>query len=202
MFPSHLSSSLFLHLSISIYFLFSFLLLSPSHLLFPPSFLHPLSLSLPLSFLPRGHVTALHDYWRNHSCNSLPSFRWGLLYLSLSLPQVLRHCLGNCMCKARDACDPLRQGSQRREGAHRRGGEEKAKKNWKGGKKTAVWCVLLCVPARAINNCDKFFVARESPWLCLLFQRLLSGAEMLPNSPHPLPDDRWHGEANDNGIDF
>lgn len=89
--------------------------------------LSPLSLSvsshtlpplLPISLLLHRHVTTPHDYWRNHSCNSLPSFPWGLQYLSLSLPQVLRHCLGNCMCKARDACDPLRQGSQRCEGAH------------------------------------------------------------------------------------
>jgi len=79
---------------------------------------HPLPPLLPISLLLHRHVTTPHDYWRNHSCNSLPSFPWGLQYLSLSLPQVLRHCLGNCMCKARDACDPLRQGSQRCEGAH------------------------------------------------------------------------------------
>lgn len=79
---------------------------------------HPLPPLLPISLLLHRHVTTPHDYWRNHSCNSLPSFLWGLQYLSLSLPQVLRHCLGNCMCKARDACDPLRQGSQRCEGAH------------------------------------------------------------------------------------
>lgn len=91
-----------------------------------PSFLPPsLSVSsqplpplLPISLPLHRHVTTPHDYWRNHSCNSLPSFSWGLQYLSLSLPQVLRHCLGNCMCKAGDACDPLRQGSQRCEGAH------------------------------------------------------------------------------------
>lgn len=79
---------------------------------------HPLPPLLPISLLLHRHVTTPHDYWRNHSCNSLPSFPWGLQYLSLSLPQVLCHCLGNCMCKARDACDPLRQGSQRCEGAH------------------------------------------------------------------------------------
>lgn len=79
---------------------------------------HPLQPRLPISLLLHRHVTTPHDYWRNHSCNSLPSFPWGLQYLSLSLPQVLCHCLGNCMCKARDACDPLRQGSQRCEGAH------------------------------------------------------------------------------------
>lgn len=84
----------------------------------PPVSSHPLPPLLPISLLLHRHVTTLHDYWRNHSCNSLPSFPWGLQYLSLSLPQVLRHCLGNCMCKARDACDPLRQGSQRCEGAH------------------------------------------------------------------------------------
>ncbi len=118
-FPSVHLNVPFFHLSCSVHPIYSSL---------PRFFAFSLSLSLPPSFLPRGHVTALHDYWRNHSCNSLPSFRWGLLYLSLSLPQVLRHCLGNCMCKARDACDPLRQGSRRREGAHHRGGEEKAKK--------------------------------------------------------------------------
>lgn len=79
---------------------------------------HPLTPLLPIFLLLHRHVMTPHDYWRNHSCNSLPSFPWGLQYLSLSLPQVLRHCLGNCMCKARDACDPLRQGSQRCEGAH------------------------------------------------------------------------------------
>lgn len=78
---------------------------------------HPCCPSLSSLALHR-HVTTPHDYWRNHSCNSLPSFPWGLQYLSLSLPQVLLHCLGNCMCKARDACDPLRQGNRRCEGAH------------------------------------------------------------------------------------
>lgn len=95
---------------------------TPSLSLSPPPSLsvspHPLPPLLPISLLLHRHVTTPHDYWRNHSCNSLPSFPWGLQYLSLSLPQVLRHCLGNCMCKARDACDPLRQGSQRCEGAH------------------------------------------------------------------------------------
>lgn len=93
-----------------------------THVLPPPTSpsvsFHPLPPLLPISLLLHRHVTTPHDYWRNHSCNSLPSFPWGLQYLSLSLPQVLRHCLGNCMCKARDACDPLRQGSQRCEGAH------------------------------------------------------------------------------------
>lgn len=51
--------------------------------------LHPLLalfLYSSLTSLPWGHVTAPHDYWRNHSCNRLPSFPWGLAYLSLSLP--------------------------------------------------------------------------------------------------------------------
>lgn len=106
--------------------------LSHSHTLSPrpapPSPLPPPP--LPVS----RHVTTPHDYWRNHSCNSLPSFPWGLRYLSLSLPQVLRHCLGNCMCKARDACDPLRQGSRRCEGAH----HAKKKKN------SSLMCPIMC----------------------------------------------------------
>lgn len=95
--------------------------LSSSHTLvdsLSPISSHLLPPLLPISLPLHRHVTTPHDYWRNHSCNSLPSFPWGLRYLSLSLPQALRHCLGNCMCKAGDACDPLRQGSQRCEGAH------------------------------------------------------------------------------------
>lgn len=48
---------------------------------------HPLPPLLPISLLLQRHVTTPHDYWRNHSCNSLPSFPWGLQYLSLSLPK-------------------------------------------------------------------------------------------------------------------
>lgn len=64
----------------------------------------------------------------------------------------VRHCSGNCMCKAKTACDQLQQGSR----------DVRVLET-----ETEVLCVLLCAPARVINNCDKFFfspiVTCESP---------------------------------------
>lgn len=78
------------------------------------------------------------------------------------------HCSGNCMCKAELPVTHFNMGAKDVRPLIT--------------KKTAVWCVLLCVPARAINNCDKFFVACESPWLYLLFLHLPSHGGLLPST--------------------
>lgn len=69
------------------------------------------------------------------------------------------------MCKAKTACDQLQQGSR----------DVRVLET-----ETEVLCVLLCAPARVINNCDKFFFPPP-----LLHVKVLDCASCL-NSPSSL----------------